>query len=159
MQSLRPVVDPREMAGSAAGTARLLRDDTTLSCGYRNAFGSSPGGSDEKLLVDAAKALAAFQETLITPRTPFDDFRDALARVPLQAEFGEICFHEADDEQLAMMYGASRDGRAFIVPYDNAQEAALVEDARVYGARDLLQVCAHFAEREAQSCLLLQGAL
>ena len=34
---------------------------------------------------------------------------------------------------LAMMYGASRDGRAFIVPYDNAQEAALVEDARVYG--------------------------
>ena len=50
---------------------------------------------------------------------------------------------------LAMMYGASRDGRAFIVPYDNAQEAALVEDARVYGARDLLQVCAHFAEREA----------
>ena len=96
MQSLRPIVDSREMAGSAAGTARLLRDDTTLSCGYRNAFGSSPGGSDEKLLVDAAKALAAFQETLITPRTPFDDFRDALvtgdrvaaARYPLPAQRG-----------------------------------------------------------------------
>lgn len=29
---------------------------------------------------------------------------DALARVPSQAEFGEICFHEAEDEQLAMMY-------------------------------------------------------
>lgn len=29
---------------------------------------------------------------------------DALARVPQQAEFGEICFHEADDEQLAMMF-------------------------------------------------------
>ena len=96
MQSLRPIVDQREMAGSAAGTSRLLRDDTTLSCGYRNAFGSSPGGSDEKLLVDAAKALAAFQETLITPRTPFDDFRDALvtgdrvaaARYPLPAQRG-----------------------------------------------------------------------
>jgi cytochrome c peroxidase len=30
--------------------------------------------------VDAAKALAAFQETLVTGRTPFDDFRDALER-------------------------------------------------------------------------------
>jgi cytochrome c peroxidase len=32
------------------------------------------------VLVDIGKALAAFQETLVTGRTPFDDFRDALAR-------------------------------------------------------------------------------
>lgn len=31
---------------------------------------------------------------------------DAVARVPMQAEFGDICFHEADDEQLAMMFQA-----------------------------------------------------
>jgi cytochrome c peroxidase len=31
-------------------------------------------------LADVGKALAAFQETLVTGRTPFDDFRDALAR-------------------------------------------------------------------------------
>ncbi|MHB0949165.1 MAG: hypothetical protein ACYC4J_08895 [Gemmatimonadaceae bacterium] len=30
----------------------------------------------------------------------------ALARVPLEPEYGEICFHEADDEQLAAMYAA-----------------------------------------------------
>jgi cytochrome c peroxidase len=30
------------------------------------------------LLVDAGKALAAYQETLVSPRTPFDEFRDAL---------------------------------------------------------------------------------
>jgi hypothetical protein len=29
---------------------------------------------------------------------------DAVAMVPSAAEFGEICFHEADDEQLATMY-------------------------------------------------------
>lgn len=29
---------------------------------------------------------------------------DALTRVPHAAEIGEICFHEADDEQLATMY-------------------------------------------------------
>ena len=49
---------------------------------------------------------------------------------------------------LAMMYGASRDRRAFIVPQENASEAALVDDARVYAARNLLEVCAHLADRE-----------
>jgi len=29
---------------------------------------------------------------------------DAIAKVPREAEYGEVCFHEADDEQLAMMY-------------------------------------------------------
>ncbi len=29
---------------------------------------------------------------------------DAVAKVPREAEYGEVCFHEADDEQLAMMY-------------------------------------------------------
>jgi magnesium chelatase family protein len=49
---------------------------------------------------------------------------------------------------LAMMYGASRDRRAFIVPSENAPEAALVEGARVYAATHLLAVCAHLAGRE-----------
>src|SRR5689334_7175679 len=29
---------------------------------------------------------------------------EAIAKVPREAEYGEICFHEADDEQLATMY-------------------------------------------------------
>ena len=49
---------------------------------------------------------------------------------------------------LAMMYGASRERRAFVVPQENAPEAALVEGARVYAARNLLEVCAHLAGRE-----------
>ena len=32
------------------------------------------------MLVNIAKALAAFQETIVSGRTPFDDFRDAMAR-------------------------------------------------------------------------------
>lgn len=31
---------------------------------------------------------------------------EAIARVPLEPEFGAICFHEAEDEQLACMYAA-----------------------------------------------------
>ena len=96
MQSLRPILDPREMGGSVRGVAKLLREDRQLACFYRQAFGEAPGSDDERLLVDAAKALAAFQQTLVTPRTPFDDFRDALAagdkeaasRYPLPAQRG-----------------------------------------------------------------------
>lgn len=46
---------------------------------------------------------------------------------------------------LAMTCQAVRDGRAFILPCDNAAEAALVAEARVYPAGSLLQVCAHLA--------------
>jgi len=49
---------------------------------------------------------------------------------------------------LAMTCKAARDGRAFIVPEENAAEAALAADAEIYPARSLLQVCAHFAGGE-----------
>ena len=49
---------------------------------------------------------------------------------------------------LAMTLSTARDGRGFVLPRDNAAEAALVEGARVYPARSLLAVCAHFAGAE-----------
>ncbi|MDQ6620328.1 MAG: YifB family Mg chelatase-like AAA ATPase [Pseudomonadota bacterium] len=44
---------------------------------------------------------------------------------------------------LPMAIAAQRDGHAFILPEASATEAALVRNARVYGASDLLGVCAH----------------
>ncbi len=44
---------------------------------------------------------------------------------------------------LAMTLGATRSGRAFILPAANAAEAALVEHATIYPAASLLAVCAH----------------
>ncbi|MBU0592769.1 MAG: YifB family Mg chelatase-like AAA ATPase [Gammaproteobacteria bacterium] len=52
---------------------------------------------------------------------------------------------------LAMTFKASKDGRAFILPRSNADEAALVEDAAVFPAGSLLEVCAHLAGQEALS--------
>ena len=49
---------------------------------------------------------------------------------------------------LAMTCRAAHDGRAFIVPEENAAEAALASEAQVYPARSLLQVCGHFAGGE-----------
>ncbi len=43
---------------------------------------------------------------------------------------------------LAMVYGASQDGRGFVLPEESAREAARVGEATVYGARSLLEVCA-----------------
>ena len=78
--SLRPVLDPREMGGSAARTAKLLRGSASLACHYRQAFGKEAAAGDPELQVNAAKAIAAWQETLASPPSPFDRFRDALAR-------------------------------------------------------------------------------
>ena len=79
-QSLRPLVDPREMGGSVATVAARVRAEPDLRAGYRAAFGRRPPKDDEALFVDVGKALAAYQETLVSTRSPFDDFRDALVR-------------------------------------------------------------------------------
>ena len=93
-QSIRPILDPREMDAGPAHVARLVRRDPELNCRYQKIFGFSP--EVESVLVNIGKALAAFQETLASARTPFDEFRDALeggdreaaARYPLAAQRG-----------------------------------------------------------------------
>jgi cytochrome c peroxidase len=79
-QSIRPMLDPREMRADAALVARALRGDANLERLYALAFGHAPPTDDQAALVDAGKALAAYQETLTSDRTPFDAFRDAIAR-------------------------------------------------------------------------------
>ena len=79
-QNLRPLLDRREMGIGPGGAARLVRSDRELACGYRRAFGEAPGADDARIFVDLGKALAAFLETQVTGRTPFDEFRDALVR-------------------------------------------------------------------------------
>jgi cytochrome c peroxidase len=83
-QSVRPILDAREMGGSRAQAAALVRGDADLACRFEKAFGALPR-SDAGILAAIGKALAAFQETLVTGRTPFDDFRDALERGDAQA--------------------------------------------------------------------------
>jgi cytochrome c peroxidase len=79
-QSLKPIIDPREMGASGRHVATLMRGDPALACLYAKAFGAAPSREPERALVHAGKALAAFLETIRSGRTPFDDFRDALAR-------------------------------------------------------------------------------
>lgn len=79
-QSIRPLLDSSEMGMSARSIASLVRREPDLSCHFRRAFGAAPPEDDLRVLADVGKALAAFQETLVSSPTPFDAFREALAR-------------------------------------------------------------------------------
>jgi magnesium chelatase family protein len=58
---------------------------------------------------------------------------------------------------LAMSFAMHRsgggEGRAFILPQANADEAALVADAAIYPARTLLEVCVHFSAKAGEGRL------
>ena len=84
-QSLRPIVDKREMAASTTHVGKLMRSEPQLAEDYRKAFGMPPSEDDDLVTLNTGKSLAAFQETLVTGRTAFDDFRDALERRDVNA--------------------------------------------------------------------------
>jgi cytochrome c peroxidase len=97
-QSVRPMLDRREMRSTPAHIAKVLRSQ--FAADYAKAFGRQVPADDEEAMIDAAKALAAYQETLVSGRTPFDDFRDALeksdaagmSRYPAAAQRGLALF-------------------------------------------------------------------
>ena len=94
--SLSPLLQAAEMGQRLETLAATVRREPRLAAGYRSAFGAAPGADDERVATDLAKALAAYQATLVSPRTPFDAFRDALqrgdraaaARYPVAAQRG-----------------------------------------------------------------------
>lgn len=80
-QSIRPILDPKELGLSPAGVQMRIALNSSLATSYAHVFGSvARRDAPELVLVNVAKALAAYQETIRTGRTAFDDFRDALAR-------------------------------------------------------------------------------
>jgi cytochrome c peroxidase len=94
--SLTPLLTSSEMGhANMAAVAAHVRRDRALHRAWQRVYGALPA-DDEQLVVGLAKALAAYQATLVSPRTPFDDFRDALqrgdsaaaARYPLAAQRG-----------------------------------------------------------------------
>jgi cytochrome c peroxidase len=77
--SLHPIVAGQEMAHSDQSWKTALGASKHLQA-FETLFGPLAQQSPQAVLVNTAKALAAYQETLVTSRTPFDVFRDALER-------------------------------------------------------------------------------
>jgi len=80
-QAIRPLLDPREMASSAEHLRAELARQPALAAGWRRVFGQEVRAQEpQAVLVGTAKLISAYVATLVSPRTPFDEFRDALAR-------------------------------------------------------------------------------
>ena len=85
-QAIRPLLDPREMASSPGHLQALLQSRPADAAAWKQVFRRDVREEDSQaVLVGTAKLLAAYVATLVSPRTPFDDFRDALARGDLAA--------------------------------------------------------------------------
>lgn len=79
-QSIAPILDPRELGMTPDRLRTRLSETPALAGGYRKVFGAAPSAHDaETAMVNIAKAMAAYQETIVSGRTAFDKFRDALA--------------------------------------------------------------------------------
>jgi len=102
--SLRAMMQPGEMGGTPATAAALVRGDPTVREAYRATFGA-PGADDERVQVDLAKALAAWLTTRVSPRTAFDDFRDAMERGD---EAAAARYPEAAQRGLRLFVGEAR---------------------------------------------------
>jgi cytochrome c peroxidase len=79
-QAIRPILHAHEMDANPPHVRDTIARDAELACRYRAAFGQAPGKDGETVLVNASKAIGAFVGTLVSGRTAFDAFRDALAR-------------------------------------------------------------------------------
>jgi cytochrome c peroxidase len=78
-QSVRPILAATEMASSPEKIKTLITGREQYRDLYQAAFGHSPETENEKeVLVNTGKALAAYQETLVSERSDFDEYRDAL---------------------------------------------------------------------------------
>jgi cytochrome c peroxidase len=78
-QSIRPILSRNEMAATPSGIRRAIINEPDLSCLFKATFDLDPADlKKQDVLVLVAKALAAFQETLVTGITAFDRFRNAM---------------------------------------------------------------------------------
>jgi cytochrome c peroxidase len=104
-QAIQALENPRELDADRLALARLLRDDAELARAYAEAFGPLPRTLDdeqiERVLVNAAKALAAFERTMVSGPTPFDTFVAGL--------------RDGDPAKLAALSPGARRGLALFV--------------------------------------------
>jgi cytochrome c peroxidase len=144
--SLTPLLTDGEMHQTISSLSQRLRGTPELANGYRAAFQQEPPADDATLAVDVAKALAAYQATLISPRNAFDDFRDALARGDTQTA---ATYSLPAQRGLRLFIGAGRCTVCHAGPrFSNGEFAAIgvpffvpggVDAGRYYGLQQLLR--------------------
>lgn len=83
-QSILPVLAPNELAQTPQAVAMRMKAPP-FAASYQRVFGNIQDHRDQEVLVNIGKALAAFQETIVTGETPFDRFLSAVNRQDWEA--------------------------------------------------------------------------
>jgi cytochrome c peroxidase len=104
--SITPILDARELGMTPATLKARIQETPALAGGYRRVFGVPPEEHDaETAMVNIAKALAAFQETIVSGKSSFDRFRDALAAGDAEAM---AAYPDAAKRGLKLFVGKGR---------------------------------------------------
>lgn len=83
--SIIPLIAKDEMASSAEFIQQTMTQSDNYKEQYTAIFSASPREhTSEQVLVNIAKALAAYQQTLVTPPSEFDTFKEAILNDNLQ---------------------------------------------------------------------------
>ena len=99
--SIRPFLEANEFDAGPEHVAALFAADEAHRADFEAAFGDDPKArAGDAVLANVGKALAAFQETLISPPSAFDAFREglaagdaaAVAAYPVEARRGAALF-------------------------------------------------------------------
>ncbi len=99
--SLHPIIEDEEMAHNRESLKAAISDSPYIY-DFEKIFGEIQKQDPELVLVNTAKALSAYLETLVTEPTQFDDFRDALER----SDFAEAAnYPEAAQRGLQLFLG------------------------------------------------------
>lgn len=105
-QSIAPILDARELGMTPDTLKTRMQTTPMLADGYRQVFGAAPATHDaDTVMVNVAKAMAAFQETILSGKSSFDKFRDALAA---QEAAGIAAYPETAKRGLKLFIGKGR---------------------------------------------------
>jgi cytochrome c peroxidase len=105
-QSIAPILDARELGMTPEILRTRIAETPDLAAGYRKIFGAAPAAHDaETAMVNVAKAMAAYQETIVSGPSAFDEFRDALAA---QDAGGIAAYPDSAKRGLKLFVGRGR---------------------------------------------------
>jgi cytochrome c peroxidase len=149
-QAKGPVVNPVEMG---MGELEQAMDRVRAIPGYKPYFAKAFGGDDPMTVDNAAKAVAAFERTMITPNSPYDRFvKGEKAALDEQQVRGMNHFHEVGCTSChsgpAFNGPAMPAGSGFFMKFPSAADQEYVKKYQLMADQGRFDVTAKEADKQ-----------